>query len=106
MHALAAAVILGSALSAVEGSPLLQRDVRGSLAVGASEVEHKFQPFTDFDTDGCYYTSAIDPSGNVNPGLPSPIGKKPQDDCRQPNRLENNNVYSRKRCNNGWCAIM
>ncbi|RGP64957.1 necrosis inducing -domain-containing [Fusarium sporotrichioides] len=80
----------------------------GNLPNGAHEMEHKFQPLTDFDKDGCYYTSAIDANGNTNGGLTQSnvIGKGPAADCRDNNRLERNNVYSRRRCNNGWCAIM
>ncbi|GAB1310668.1 Necrosis inducing-domain-containing [Madurella fahalii] len=44
---------------------------------------------------------------------PSPLStpklavvKCPADDCRNPDRLDHNNVYARSRCNNGWCAIM
>ncbi len=91
-------------------STLSTRDIRGSLPVHADTMEHRFQPVLDFDKDGCYYTSAMDPSGNLNPGLNyALLGGHPgclARDCREPNRLENNNVYSRKRCNNGWCAIM
>ncbi|KAM7184533.1 Necrosis inducing protein (NPP1) domain containing protein [Naviculisporaceae sp. PSN 640] len=85
------------------------RDIRGALPNSALTIEHKFQPVLDFDTDGCYYTSAIDPSGNLNPGLSWAHGVPPnclRATCRDNNRLQNNNVYSRRRCNNGWCAIM
>ncbi|KAK4158945.1 necrosis inducing protein [Cladorrhinum sp. PSN259] len=81
------------------------RGVVGSLPASASDVEFKFQPAVDFDRDSCYATSAIDRSGNLNPGLDH---KKecPASVCRAPNRLENLNVYSRARCNNGICGIM
>ncbi|KAF5981864.1 hypothetical protein FCOIX_4003 [Fusarium coicis] len=109
MHAFAIATVLAGALS-VEAGPLklAKRVLMGRLDDGAHEIEHKFQPVTDFDTDGCYYTSAIDKDGNTNRGLSQKdvYFKGPAADCREPNRLENNNVYSRKRCNNGWCAIM
>ncbi|KXX81227.1 hypothetical protein MMYC01_201422 [Madurella mycetomatis] len=88
-----------------ETSGIEARDIRGALPNRATSMEHQFQPVTDFDRDGCYYTSAIDPNGNTNPGLGA-VAKCPQDDCRSLNRLQNNNVYSRMRCNNGWCAIM
>ncbi|KAK3937757.1 necrosis inducing protein-domain-containing protein [Diplogelasinospora grovesii] len=117
MHALTAVALLSSVLSTTHATPvpataeafnateIEQRDIRGSLPVNAMGIEHQFQPLMDFDRDGCYYTSAIDPNGNVNPGL-GPVAKCPADDCRNKNRLENNNLYSRTRCNNGWCAIM
>ena len=85
------------------------RDIRGSLPAASDPMESKFQPAMDFDKDGCYYTSAMDPNGNMNPGLGAANGVPPnclRAGCRDNNRLENNNVYSRKRCNNGWCAIM
>ncbi|KLU88286.1 hypothetical protein MAPG_07273, partial [Magnaporthiopsis poae ATCC 64411] len=88
---------------------LRRRDIRGALPVRALAIEHQFQPVLDFDKDGCYYTSAIDPNGSRNPGLPAAGGVPPnclRAACREPNRLQNSNVYSRARCNNGWCAIM
>lgn len=128
MNSLATALLLGGAvLTATVGAkpimaPSLEledrhadpanitaRDIRGALPAGADPVEIKFQPAMDFDKDGCYYTSAIDPSGNMNPGIGAANGVPPnclRATCRDNNRLENNNVYSRKRCNNGWCAIM
>ncbi|KAK3381008.1 necrosis inducing protein-domain-containing protein [Podospora didyma] len=122
MHSLATILLIGGGLLSAKATPIatLQdfseeianitaRDLRGSLPVSASTLEHRFQPVTDFDTDGCYYTSAIDPDGNLNLGLSAGKGSHPSclaETCRDPNRLENNNVYSRSRCNNGWCAIM
>ena len=102
------AMLLASTLSVVAASPVDQlhaRGVVGSLPAAASDVEFKFQPAVDFDTDGCYATSAIDPSGHLNPGLDH---KKdcPATKCRARDRLDNLNVYSRARCNNGICGIM
>ncbi len=88
---------------------ITERDIRGSIPNNAMSIEHRFQPALDFDRDGCYYTSAMDGSGNLNPGLNYAQGVPPnclRATCRDNNRLENNNVYSRTRCNNGWCAIM
>lgn len=96
----AAALLLGSSLSTVDGK------IVGRLGDMATALEQKFQPLTDFDTDGCYFTAAIGPEGNVNPGLPNPVAKGQASDCRDDNRLEYANLYSRARCNNGWCAIM
>ncbi|RYP89301.1 hypothetical protein DL769_000135 [Monosporascus sp. CRB-8-3] len=94
-----------SALTVVNATPIRARDLRSALPSSANEIEYKFQPLMDFDKDGCYNTAAIDSSGNTNPGL-GPVFKSPSSDCRDGDRLQNNNVYSRKRCNNGWCAIM
>jgi hypothetical protein len=97
--------VLG-AVAAVQAQPLAvsRRDVISALPGSADETESKFQPLLDFDTDGCYNTAAIDPSGNTNPGHDAT--GTPQGDCRDPHQLENSNAYSRKRCNNGFCAVM
>ena len=97
----AAAALLSAVAS---GTPVHKRDVIGALPEGADQLELKFQPHLDFDSDGCYQTSAIDPNGNVNPGHGAT--GTPQGDCRDPHQLENSNTYSRKRCNNGFCAVM
>ncbi|KAF5026433.1 hypothetical protein F66182_1498 [Fusarium sp. NRRL 66182] len=110
MHAITMTAVLASALAAVNATPVgnEKRHLIGKLDSSASEIEHRFQPATDFDTDGCYYTSAIDKDGRTNGGLTqiNVYAKGLAADCRHQNRLENNNLYSRRRCNNGWCAIM
>lgn len=59
----------------------------------------------DFDLDGCYNVPAIDTDGNVAEGLENNwVGLAT--DCRDRSDLENNNVYSRQRCNNGWCVYI
>ncbi|KAF5717924.1 hypothetical protein FMUND_5468 [Fusarium mundagurra] len=100
------AATLLSAMASVQASPVSvsKRDVLTALPGGASDIENKFQPALDFDSDGCYQTAAIDPSGNLNPGHGAT--GTPQGDCRDPHQLDNSNTYSRKRCNNGFCAIM
>lgn len=105
-HTLLSTAALLGALSAVNASPapILRRDIITALPGNADEIENKFQPILDFDTDGCYNTAAIDPDGNINPGKGAT--GTPQGDCRDPPQLENSNVYSRRRCNNGVCAIM
>lgn len=60
----------------------------------------------DFDTDGCYNTPAIDANGYLNPGLDINDSPAPEGGCRDEIDLRNNNVYSRSRCNNGWCGYM
>lgn len=100
------AVALLSAVASVQAKPtrMMKRDVLTALPESADDIELKFQPKLDFDTDGCYNTAAIDPDGNTNPGHDAT--GTPQGDCRDPHQLENSNAYSRKRCNNGFCAIM
>lgn len=65
----------------------------------------KWQPVLDYDTDSCYNVPSIDAQGNTNPGLSSEHTTN-TDGCRKPEFLDNQNVYSRRRCNNGWCAYM
>lgn len=100
----AAAILSG--LTAVQGSPAFnsRRSILPALPEAADDIEFKFQPKLDFDTDGCYNTAAIAPDGNTNNGAPAT--GTPQGNCRDPHQLENSNVYSRARCNNGKCAIM
>ncbi|KAF4977600.1 hypothetical protein FZEAL_5884 [Fusarium zealandicum] len=98
------AAALLSAVASVQGKPMHKRDVLTALPQGANAIELKFQPALDFDNDGCYNTAAISPNGNVNPGLAAT--SSPQGDCRNPAQLDNSNAYSRRRCNNGFCAIM
>jgi hypothetical protein len=100
------AVTLLCAAATVQGFsfPFWTRDILTPLPQNATELELRFQPALDFDTDGCYNTAAIDPDGNTNPGKGAT--KRPEGDCRDRAQLENSNVYSRTRCNNGYCAIM
>lgn len=92
-------------LAVASANPILgKRDVIPALPEGHDEIEGKFQPYLDFDTDGCYNTAAISPDGTCNPGHKAT--GTPQGDCRDPHQLQNSNVYSRRRCNNGICAVM
>ncbi|KAJ3488083.1 hypothetical protein NLG97_g6266 [Lecanicillium saksenae] len=81
-----------------------RRDVIGNIRESADPLEIAFQPLLDFDGDGCYQTSAIDGNGRVNPGHAAT--GTPQGDCRDKRQLDSSNTYSRKRCNNGYCAFM
>lgn len=60
--------------------------------------------------DSCYNVPAIGSDGSLNTGMdPCEITAIQPDlskGCREPGDLDNNNVYSRTRCNNGWCAYM
>ncbi|KAJ9414473.1 necrosis inducing protein-domain-containing protein [Fusarium oxysporum] len=77
------AAALLSAMASVQASPvsISKRDVLTALPGGASDIENKFQPALDFDSDGCYQTAAIDPDGNLNPGHGAT--GTPQGDCHQ-----------------------
>ncbi|KAI0862716.1 necrosis inducing protein-domain-containing protein [Xylaria cubensis] len=84
---------------------LVARDPPQALPQKATANDLKFQPAMDFDTDGCYNTPAIGPDGTINPGLEyKNTGVSSQ--CHDLSDLQNNNVYSRARCNNGWCAYV
>ena len=98
-----AAALLGAA-SIVSAAPSAraqkrQDDIIAPLPEAASDLEFKFQPLLDFDTDGCYNTAAIDGSGTINAG--DGATSELAGDCRDPVHLENSNAYSRSRCNNG-----
>jgi len=55
--------------------------------------------------NSCYNVPAIDAEGKVSQGLPHNfVGTS--DNCRSLSDLRNNNVYSRQRCNNGWCVYL
>ncbi|SPN99262.1 uncharacterized protein DNG_02299 [Cephalotrichum gorgonifer] len=62
-------------------------------------------PGLDFDTDSCYNVPAIGPNGDIALGL-DPNNWPPQKYCRNEEMLERSNVYSRQRCNSGYCVIM
>ena len=101
------AVHTGLSSGAAVGSRALERrDVLKPLKANADDIEKKFQPWMDFDKDGCYNTAAIDACGKMNPGLPPDQHNSATYPCRDKNRLDNNNVYSRKKCDGGKCAIM
>ncbi|KAH7166535.1 necrosis inducing protein-domain-containing protein [Dactylonectria macrodidyma] len=82
-----------------------------AITANASYDEIMFQPVLDFDQDGCYNVPAIDQKGNVDKGLgdpeqPSFTERLTYSNCRNASDLDNNQVYSRGRCNNGWCVII
>ncbi|KAJ3574704.1 hypothetical protein NPX13_g4279 [Xylaria arbuscula] len=72
--------------------------------MAASSNSNAFWQRMDFDTDGCYNTPAIDGDGNLATGLS--CGGAKNGNCRDESDLINNNVYSRARCNNGWCGFL
>ncbi|KAF5007778.1 hypothetical protein FDECE_5902 [Fusarium decemcellulare] len=75
-----------------------------ALPENAPEDAIKYQPVLDYDTDSCYNVPAIDKDGNTAEGLDAAGDKT--GGCRDAGDLDNQNVYSRTRCNNGWCAHM
>jgi hypothetical protein len=93
-----------ASVGALSPGSITKRDIITPLPQSADEQELKFQPGLDYDSDGCYNTAAIDPDGNTNPGKKAT--KRVEGECRSQAQLDNSNAYSRKRCNNGYCAIM
>src|SRR5687767_6900435 len=84
---------------------ILAADPPAALPQRATTNDLRWQPSMDFDLDGCYNVPAIDTDGNVAEGLENNwVGLAT--DCRDRSDLENNNVYSRQRCNNGWCVYI
>ncbi|KAI1858407.1 uncharacterized protein JN550_012691 [Neoarthrinium moseri] len=83
---------------------IFKRDPPSKIRACAPDADKKWQPAMDFDKDGCYNTPAIDANGNLNGGLK--CGGAKNGHCRDKSDLDNNNVYSRARCNNGWCAYL
>ncbi|POR38268.1 FG-GAP repeat domain containing protein [Tolypocladium paradoxum] len=63
-----------------------------------------WQPALDFDTDSCYNVPAIGPDGHVDRGRSR--HETNTEGCRTEYDLNHSNVYSRRRCNNGWCGYV
>ncbi|KAK4032300.1 necrosis inducing protein-domain-containing protein [Parachaetomium inaequale] len=76
-----------------------------ALPQRATANDLRWQPSLDFDTDGCYNVPAIDAQGTIAQGLPHQFTGL-SSDCRDASDLDNNNVYSRQRCNGGWCVYL
>lgn len=64
----------------------------------------KWQPALDFDRDSCYNVPAIGPDGHIDQGRSR--HERNTKGCRDEYDLDHGNVYSRQRCNNGWCAYL
>ncbi|MEV6899821.1 NPP1 family protein [Amycolatopsis sp. NPDC051372] len=86
------------------GSATAWADPPSALPARAPAADAKWQPALDFDKDGCYNTPAIGPDGTLNPGLD--LGGAVNGNCHDKSDLANTNVYSRSKCNNGWCAYL
>ncbi|OIW24551.1 NPP1-domain-containing protein [Coniochaeta ligniaria NRRL 30616] len=110
---LSAALLLAVTIPHSNAIPLEALQLLHSRAVNpptalpqkATANDLRWQPSMDFDTDGCYNVPAIDAQGNTAQGLPHNFVGLAQD-CHDLSDLDNNNVYSRQRCNNGWCAYL
>ncbi|KAK3936960.1 necrosis inducing protein-domain-containing protein [Diplogelasinospora grovesii] len=104
----AVALLLAALVPSTVAFPLLEaRAVNPPTALPqkATANDLRWQPSLDFDTDGCYNVPAIDSNGNIAQGLPHDfVGLA--SDCHDLWDLNNNNVYSRQRCNNGWCIYI
>ncbi|MEU2288890.1 NPP1 family protein [Streptomyces sp. NPDC013178] len=68
-------------------------------------VQEMFQPFFDYDSDGCYPAAAVDSSGRLNGGL-NPSGAL-NGSCGR-DHLGKANTYSRAKCDKGtgWCGVV
>lgn len=100
---LVSGVLLGVVAIGMTGVAFAERSP-GGLPTAAPEADRKFQPAMDYDKDGCYPTPAIGPEGKINPG--KNLGGDVNGECRDEVDLDDANVYSRSKCNNGWCAYM
>ncbi|KAK4095735.1 NPP1-domain-containing protein [Parathielavia hyrcaniae] len=102
-------LLLAAAIPTVLAAPalLISRAPNPPTALPqrATANDLRWQPSLDFDTDGCYNVPAIDAQGNIVQGLPS-AWTGLSSDCRALSDLDNNNVYSRQRCNSGWCVYL
>ncbi|KAJ6437373.1 necrosis inducing [Purpureocillium lavendulum] len=70
----------------------------------ATELDKMWQPSLDFDTDSCYNVPAIGPDGHIDAGRSR--HESNTEGCRDEYDLTHSNVYSRQRCNHGWCAYL
>lgn len=70
----------------------------------ATADDLKWQPALDFDRDSCYNVPAIGPDGHIDQGRSR--HERNTKGCRDEYDLDHGNVYSRQRCNNGWCAYV
>ncbi|GGW95732.1 NPP1 family protein [Streptomyces lomondensis] len=72
---------------------------------GSAPKQEMFQPFFDYDSNGCYPAAAVDASGRLNGGL-NPSGAL-NGGCGR-DHLGRANTYSRAKCDpgTGWCGIV
>ena len=103
MRRWAVPAVLAAALIILPATPALA-DPPGNLPQNAGGYEQSFSPAYDYDTDGCYATSAIGPDGTIAPGL-NPTGAV-NGHCHDQSDLDDSQTYARSKCDNGWCAIV
>jgi hypothetical protein len=97
-----AAVVLGSVAALTVGlAGSASAAAPNPLPYQASAFQEKYQPLFDYDHDGCYPSSAVDPTGWLNGGL-RPVGNY-GGDCRYMGRA---NTYVRSACDSTWCAYV
>ena len=97
------AATVAALLIVLPAAPALA-DPPHNLPQKAGATDLSFSPAYDYDTDGCYPTAAIGPTGTLNGGL-NPTGAV-NGGCRDQADLDNSQTYSRSKCNNGWCAVV
>lgn len=97
--------VVSTAIAGAAGPANSRPSPPRALPQNASERALQFQPLLDYDLDSCYNVPAIDAQGNLAQGLKSTYQSNTRD-CRDEEDLDNQNVYVRERCNNGWCAYM
>ncbi|EGY22057.1 hypothetical protein VD0002_g586 [Verticillium dahliae] len=99
--------VIATPLPDTPTTKLIRRDLRQPLGGSAWSEQEKWCPALDYDTDSCYNTVAISPSGQLNAGQDE---NKPAGEilgwCRKEVHLQQTNIYVRSRCNNGWCVHM
>lgn len=99
------AAVLAGAVALVIGVPATALAAPPPALPGnASDMESRFQPAYDYDTDGCYATPAIGPDGAIAEGLK--LGGDVNGNCRDLSDLDSTNSYARSKCDNDWCAVM
>src|SRR5690349_13506678 len=90
-------LVVGSALAMVlAGAGAALAAPPAKLPGNAEAIESRWQPAYDYDTDGCYPTPAIGPTGTVNGGL-KPTGSL-SGECHDTSDLDSTNGYARYRC--------
>jgi hypothetical protein len=100
--ALRSIVVAAAVMVAVPGAAFA--DPPPALDWNAPSTDRSYEPAFDYDSDGCYPTPAIGSNGVIAPGLNT--SGAINGSCHDAWDLDNVNVYSRSKCNNGWCAYM
>ena len=86
-------------------SSLSKRSVPLAIPQCAPHYDTVYQPVMDFDKDSCYNQVAVGADRSLNTGMSTCACN--ECGCRDRFHLEShNNVYSRSRCNHGWCAFV